>query len=827
MIPPAIQQDVQTLSADDPKRLSEQDFAKSLVTIVNHLELQDQFIRERNVKKWRKQMCYWDNVQYLWWSEFAKDWRTPDQARDENFEADIDPALYAKVINIYRAHGEVIIAAMSAALPTVPFFPDDADVPEDVSTAKAFTKIGALIQKHNYAELLFMKALYILYNQGVVFGYNEYRKDPKFGFRKEENTQPHAVTNREYYCPNCGFGHGSEEVSSTPIQPQSDVENPAENSAEPQEEPTDAINPTEMPGGQQLGSVGPDAGGAENVLPANNSEPPPVGCPQCQQTMTPEYEDYTEIVPRLVGYNDIPKGRECLEVYGPLNVKVSGWATKEDDMPYLILETDEHYARLQSIFEDQAEYIGPGGDTGQFDRWARRPNDVNYDLPRDLVNTKRCWLKPWTYNILGVKDHSQEIAKLEELFPDGVYVCILNGDMVVDAVPDQLDDHWTFTKHPLAETIHAASIGESVMPIQDMTNEAYNLTLESIEFGIPETFADDDVVNFDAYDKSEARPGQMTPVKAPVGQPLSSAFHEVKTSSISQEIDRFMNRLERSGQFVSGALPTVFGGAIQGGTGTAKEYEMSRSQALQRLQICWKIVKIWWAQMLAKAVRSFVNNMEGDEKYVEKRGASFVNVWILKSELGGKVGEVEPDVNESFPIGWAQKRDMILQMLQMQNEDIMTVLRHPENASLIALLIGMPELYIPGDDDRNKQLIEISQMIQEEPQQMPGPMVPGPDGQPMPAPGPDGQPMQPQEMSSVPIEPKLDNNAVEAETCKAWLKSEVGLYYKKTKPAAYMNVLLHMEEHLNAAQQEQMQQMMMQGAGNEQTSNSKPQNGQR
>jgi len=431
-------------------------------------------------------------------------------------------------------------------------------------------------------------------------------------------------------------------------------------------------------------------------------------------------------------------------------------------------------------------------------------------MPIDLITTKRVWLQPWAFNILGVGNRDEDIQELKTMFPSGCYAVILNKDIVAEAVQDYMFDHWTFTQYPLAETIHATSIGEAVVPIQDMTNESYNLTLEGIEFGIPEIFADPDVLNFDAYDKSEARPGQISPAKAPSGRSLGEGFYEVKSSSISQEIDRFMLRLEREGQFVSGALPTVFGGAIQGGTGTAREYEMSRSQALQRLQITWKVVKTWWAQMLSKSVRSFANHMDEDKKYVEQRGSSFVNVWIKKADMGGKVGEVEPDVNESFPIGWAQKRDLIMQLIQYNNDDIMTVIRHPENASLVAAIIGVPDLYIPGDDDRNKQLAEIAELILEQPTEQPPQMVPGPEG-PMPAIGPNGQPAQPQMQSSIPIEPELDNNEVEAETCKAWLKSEVGMFYKKTQPQAYLNVLLHMKEHLHQAQMDQMRNMMMQG----------------
>lgn len=222
--------------------------------------------------------------------------------------------------------------------------------------------------------------------------------------------------------------------------------------------------------------------------------------------------------------------------------------------------------------------------------------------------------------------------------------------------------------------------------------------------------------------------------------------------------------------------------------------------------------------MLSKAVRSFAKNMLTDEKYIEKKGAAYINVWIRKIHLTGKVGEVEPDVNESFPISWAQKRDMILQLFQAGNEDIMAVLRHPENAGLVAMIIGVPELYIPGDDDRNKQLIEISELILSEPimaqTPMGGPQVPE-DGPPSVPPEEEGGPPKENEAvggmppmtSSIPVEESLDNHEVEAGTCAAWLKSEIGLQYKKENPGAYLNVLLHFQEHaVLAAQQMKAEQ---------------------
>lgn len=802
LTPPSSDPLVDTPVEGEAPLIKDEPWAKNLVEIIDHLEKHDQFMRDRQLKKWRKQMCYWDHLQYLWWSELAHDWRTPQDAVEEDPQADIDPALYAKVINIYRAHGEVIIAAMSASLPTVPFFPDDADNADDVSTAKAFTKIGALIQKHNFAELLFMKALYILYNQGIVFGYNENRREKQFGTYQKAVIKDHMVTTQEQNCPNCGLMLGSNEVGSRLID-----EGGSQN---------EVANQSDLSMGVPEG----EGGGAMESQAMDS--PPSLPCPQCQQDVQPWNEEYSEIVPRLVGYEDTPKARECLDVYGPLNVKVPGWSTKPSDWPYLILETEEHYTKLQDVYPEIAEFIAPTTDLETWDRSMRTAVAYSGDLPLDLCTTRRVWLEPHTYNLLGVGNRDDEIEELRSLFPKGCYTVIINRDLVAEATEDSREDHWTATEHPLAETVHASATGEGVVPIQDMTNETFNLTLEGIEFGIPEVFADPDVLNFDEYGKSEARPGQVSPAKAPAGRTLSEGFFEAKTSQISREIDLFANRLERVGQFVSGALPTVFGGAIQGGTGTAREYEMSRSQALQRLQITWKIVKIWWAKMLSKAVRSFANNMKSDERYIQKKGSSFVNVWIRKADMGGKVGEVEPDVNESFPISWAAKRDMILNLIQSGNEDIMAVIRHPENASLVASLIGVPEMYVPGDDSRNKQLVEIAELIVSEPMENPmammtpqqgqppqeqnGPIPPVGDNQPKTPEG-QSQPPPPQMVSSVQVEPDLDDHEVESSTCQAWLRSEVGMQCKIENPGGYLNVLTHMKEHLFFVKQAQAQEM--------------------
>jgi hypothetical protein len=120
---------------------------------------------------------------------------------------------------------------------------------------------------------------------------------------------------------------------------------------------------------------------------------------------------------------------------------------------------------------------------------------------------------PWALNNYINQDDAKPI---KAKYKDGAYIVVINRTLVAEIVPDKLDDHWTISESPLAETLHPEPIGAPMIPLQDIENETTNLTLETIEFGIPETFADPRTIDFDAYKRQEARPGQISPATAPL-----------------------------------------------------------------------------------------------------------------------------------------------------------------------------------------------------------------------------------------------------------------------------------------------------------------------
>src|SRR5256885_17231460 len=128
-----------------------------LKQVVDHCDLEDRASRERQVRTWRRLRLLWEGFSRTWYSETAHDWRIWDEEQAEN----TDQSYYDKPINIFRAYLESIIAALSVVIPPIKCYPDDADNPLDLMTAKAGDRIAQLIFRHNDVSLLWLHALFV------------------------------------------------------------------------------------------------------------------------------------------------------------------------------------------------------------------------------------------------------------------------------------------------------------------------------------------------------------------------------------------------------------------------------------------------------------------------------------------------------------------------------------------------------------------------------------------------------------------------------------------------------------------------------------------
>jgi len=685
------------------------------------------FIRYAQVRQWKKQEEFWHGVQQIYWSETAHEWRTVDTAVEGVEESrDRTGPVYDHVINIYKPHGESIIAALSQQVPVVEFFPDDADVAADLSTAKTKTDIALLIQKHNASKLLLMEALHKLFNTGLVCGYVHPKADKDYGMREVPvyNKQPFDVNYGD--CPTCGARLGEMET------------------------------------------------------------PEPTTCPVCESEMIPNM--VTESEERVVqtGVKEVPKARTIIELFSPLNVKIPYYIKEQKQAGYILQFLEENFAFVRDTYPWIRDKISPTYSKGSTDRWTRSPSTfANYFRSEtdesSLVTVEKLWLRPWMFEYCEDKDRA---AELKEIYPNGVKL-IYVGDELAEVTPENLDEYWEIGKSGPSTYIHSDPLGLSLVEVQELRNDTVNLTVETVEYGIPVTFADPEVLNLDEYSATEVSPGSVYPAKPRPGKNLGDSFHDSKTATLAKEVEPFLSHLDQDGQFVTGDVPSIYGGATEASSRTASEYQMQKQSALQRLSLSWEYLRIWWTHLIEKSVNCFIKNMVEDERYVTKEGGLYTNILINRADLIGKAN-VNAEASEHFPISALQKKQVLLELMQMQIPEIQEVIANPENNKNIAAALGFPDLYIPGQDQRYKQLSEIAQLVKID------------------------NAVTPDMLPTVPNEPEIDDDEIHLDICKIYLASERGQTLKRINPAAYLNVSMHAVLHKQRVDELLQQQAMVQ-----------------
>lgn len=732
-----------------------EDLQQELKSIVDAFELEERPVRERQIRLWKKLEYYWAGFTRIWWDDVAHDWRIFDDGY--GYETN-GMGYYDKPVNVFRAYLESIIAALSSTVPTIKAFPDDADDTLDVTTARGATKIADLIYKHNDASLLWVRALFVYCTQGMIAAYNHTITDKKFGEVDVEDYQDEEVELPVNYCPLCQANLTTADVEQGLSQ-----------------------------GLTELNEYDPTDHDAKLHYLLRSSDDKVI-CPNCEAEIDPEIRTEKFTVTRLVGVNPTPKSRQKIEVYGGLFVKVPNWARSQAEIPYLGYSYETHYTNILADYPDLRDKlttsegkINAGSGNQLYERWGRLSPQYYGEYPINTPTVRHFWLRPAAFEACKDDDCREELKKK---FPDGCHVTWVN-ELFAEACNESLDDHWTITRNPLSEYIHFDPLGLLLTSVQEITQDLVSLTLQTIEHGIPQVFADPSVLNFDAYANTEAVPGGIYPARPKGGKQLSDAFYMISTATLSQQVQPFSEQIQSMGQFVSGAMPSIWGGSEAGGSSrTAAQASMSRNQSLQRLQTTWKMLNVWWKEIFGKVIPAYIKEMLDDERVVKSVHGNFMNELITMAELQGKLGEIELESSDQLPATFGQIRDNIMQLIQTNNPEILQILGAPDNIGVIQqYIVGDAGLKADGESDREKQYEEITELLKSGPIQDVDPNT--------------GQPI---EKPSIEPDFEVDNHKIEAEICRSWAVSTVGRSTKQSNPDGYKNVLLHMKSHIQYLQ---------------------------
>lgn len=467
-----------------------------LAEVRDHFDKEDTAIRERQIRTWKRLKLMWEGFHRIWYSEVAHDWRIWDDANTTDSES--NQAYYDKPINVFRAYLESIIAALSVTVPPICCYPDDADNTLDLATAKAGDKIAELLFRHNNVNILWLHALFIFCTEGMVACYTYPYEDEKYGTYDEKEYEDTTEEVENVTCPNCGYLLEERPLTEREITIKENK--PDEFNAYANEDDGEAPQTQEeqILGNEEI---------ATGMMPGMEEM-----CPACGQLVTPEVTQESFVVTRLVGITKKPKTRICMEAYGGLYVKISNYAKKQSDCPYLIFSYETHFSNAVERYahlhakKNQLSAQKIKSNTGAqdpYEQWGRLNPQYQGEYPENNVTIRNCWFRPSAFNVLN---NEEDVKRMKELFPDGVKAVWVN-DEFAEACEENLDDCWTLTHNPMSDFLHHDPLGLLLVSIQEITNDLISLILQTIEHGIGQAFADPGVLNFDAYRQMESIPG--------------------------------------------------------------------------------------------------------------------------------------------------------------------------------------------------------------------------------------------------------------------------------------------------------------------------------
>ena len=224
---------------------------------------------------------------------------------------------------------------------------------------------------------------------------------------------------------------------------------------------------------------------------------------------------------------------------------------------------------------------------------------------------------------------------------------------------------------------------------------------------------------------------------------------------------------------------------------------------MYRLRLIYDYTTDWWYEVVnkgVKAMESAIKEYGEAENTVIKNQGQFENIRVEKKDLMGDAS-ISPEISVAFPLSSDQKLSMLMQLIQLNNPMIESVIGHPENAHLITEALGWPDLYIPGEAQRFKALIAIKKLLKISPENMP---TEGPNKEILPS-------IMPDQL--------IDDEESQIAVFKYFLSSEKGMQVLDTNPAGYANCRGYLEimqkSYLDKQQNKTQQQMQQVQVGKE------------
>lgn len=735
----------------------EDDIETAVTKLFRDLPKNERIERKNIVKAVAKKRGFYRGDPIGYFDPETSAWLPMDSAPEAN--SDSAPQ-FAYVINLYQAVTLILLSSIaSTGIPGNIFLPANPTLIPDIQIAKQSKAIIEYERRMIDFFSLWIEIFELYATDGPILAYTRHaRNGDDYGYTEKSVQVPSTqqIGGDHFTCPEC----------------QQDV----------------PIDQTKK--GAMGGNYCPNCGNSLEGAPVQ----PPKTMPSLDMQQVKE-----------------PNGRELVELFGVLETLRPFTAKKLSDHQWIGIEIEKPRPELAASFEDFADHIlqedtGTNDSENQSDRNARLrsmaplpPQGIGWSSTtgasggsKHLATYSRFWFRPKTFWQSGIEKETRE--KMLKAYPNGIFAQFVEGKLV--GMNNESMEECLDLSYPLpGRGAYPPALCDNIVPVNEGLNDAYNLTIESINFAsFPPVIVDESIVSTKEIKKKKMRPAELHGVEIPSGKDLTKAFFQVQVKDTSAAVQNIIQESFKWADFLAGAGGALRGGGVEN-TRTAAAYNQARNQNLQRLSIPFQQAKILLASIEEKLVNKFAANRTQNEVFavVGKGGKDWEQRTIDLTLGRGQVHAYSED-SETIPTTWAQKQAIIQKMLDSQNPIIQALLQDPNNAETIMQTFGVSELVVPGKEEREKTLRRIDQLLLGEPQQgqpvTPQPvLINGVVHQPPAQPGP--------MMPSVAFNPAMDNPAIQLAVIRNWDASEAAQAIDPKSPG-YQNVLAYANQCMQA-----------------------------
>lgn len=640
------------------------------------------------------------------WSD-GYNWWGFDQHPDEGIRGSAPKG--RRHFNIYQSSWRKLQGAIqTAGIPGSIFLPQNANQPDDMNLARNSKMIIDYERQVIDYRALWMKGFRLDFTDGVWVGYVRHQKNAdKYGTSPGRKEVLRDIVTQEagYKCSQCGAFALSGEV------------------------------PRDQSGNLQCPNC--DA---------------PMGAQQYVEQQVGQVADYQDIV--------VPNGREVVDIYGAIETEMPWWVNRLEDCDYVKIIEEVGPEDIIPIFpEAEKDIMGGTGDGSDFlmGKWARTQarqpqfSRTFTNLSR-FITYQRLWFRPQCF----YREESADIrAELLKQFSQGCFFQLAGDEIFLDSLPERMNDHLVIHHAMDGDGMYTPSLGQNLVPVQEITNTCMNLIPEAIEYAsFPAALIDSTVLSGVGMNDTRMKPGSYKEITLPPGKNLRDCIYQMEVKESSVAINSFLASLDRWCDELSGTSAALSGDPMTN-TRSAEQYNAAKNQSLQQLAPTYEAMKKTFAEIDELIVHAFDANRTEPEYFaiVGENG----DLKKQAIEIAPKEARIYARAEEStsVPQTFEQRQAAVYAILQSQSKELQASSASPNNQQEIYLTLGLTDWEVPGADEQEKVEKMIQMMLQ-------------------------GQPMK--------FDPVLDDATVALSVVRHWASQPENLAVQQSNPQGFMSI---------------------------------------